>query len=177
MYGVNLLSDLLESNSALLNLGVSALNIIVTLAGAPLVDKLGRKTCLLNSLTFMGIAALLLGIGITRKIAVLSAVSVALFVCGFGLGLGPIPFILSSELVGQEAVGATQSWALASNWIGTFLVAQFFPIAKDALGGKVYFIFAGIAVFFWLFIAWYVPETKGKKTADEVWGRDHPRED
>src|SRR2546423_636100 len=112
MYGVTLLADLLESNSALLNLLVSAVNIIVTISAAPMVDKLGRKTCLLGSMTGMGLSSLLLAIGILNHVKVLSAVAVLLFVASFGGGLGPIPFILASELVGPEAVGATQSWAL-----------------------------------------------------------------
>lgn len=178
MYGVNLLADLLQSNSAVLNLAVSALNIIVTAGCAPLVDKLGRKTCLMSSCAVMGTASLLLAIGILRSIPILSAIAVLCFVGGFGLGLGPIPFILSSELVGPEAVGATQGWALGANWISTFVVAQFFPIVNDALGkGRIYFIFCAVAAFFFTFIGWYVPETKGKKDADEVWGRSNERLD
>jgi MFS family permease len=178
MYGVNLLADLLQSNSAVLNLAVSALNIIVTASCAPLIDKLGRKTCLMSSCAVMGVSSLLLAIGILRSVPILSAVAVVCFVGGFGLGLGPVPFILSSELVGPEAVGATQGWALAANWISTFVVAQFFPIVNDALGkGKIYFIFMAVAAFFFVFIGWYVPETSGKKDADEVWGRTNERLD
>lgn len=177
MYGVSLLSDLLEANSALLNVAVAAVNMIVTLSAAPLVDKLGRKACLLLSIAGMGINSLLLAVGIMKSIAPLSAVAVVLFVASFGIGLGPIPFILSSELVGAEAVGATQSWALAANWIATFIVAQFFPLVNEKMGkGQVYFIFAAFALFFGLFTAWWVPETKGKKNADEVWGRSKARE-
>jgi MFS family permease len=172
MYGVSLLADLLESNSALLNLAVSAINIIVTAGCAPLVDKLGRKTCLLNSLIGMGTSSLLLAVGIMKSIPVLSAVAVLLFVSSFALGLGPVPFILASELVGPDAVGATQSIALGANWIATFLVAQFFPLASAVLHGKVYFIFAALSAMFAVFIAWFVPETKGKKSLDEVWGRE-----
>lgn len=107
-----------------------------------------------------------------HSIKVLSAVAVILFVASFGLGLGPIPFILASELVGSEAVGAVQSWALAANWIATFIVAQFFPLLNARMApGQVYFIFAAFAVLFGVFVGWYVPETKGKKDADEVWGR------
>jgi len=178
MYGVNLLADLLASNSAVLNLGVSALNIVVTAGCAPLVDKLGRKTCLMSSCAVMGTSSLLLGIGILNSIPILCAIAALSFVGGFALGLGPIPFILSAELVGPEAVSATQGWALAANWISTFVVAQFFPMVNDALGkGKVYFIFCAIGAFFFLFIGWYVPETKGKKDADEVWGRAASRLD
>ncbi|CAN9345844.1 unnamed protein product [Alternaria alternata] len=172
MYGVSLLAGLLESNSALLNLAVSALNIIVTASCAPLADKLGRKVCLLSSLAIMGTSSLLLAIGIIKSISVLSAVAVLLFVSGFAVGLGPVPFILASELVGPDAVDATQSIALGANWIATFIVAQFFPLASAKLHGHVYFIFAALSAFFFAFITWYVPETKGKKNADEVWGRE-----
>ena len=172
MYGVGLLSDLLEANSALLNVAVAALNVVITTACAPLVDKIGRKTCLLLSIAGMGTSSVLLGVGIMKHISVLSAVAVLTFVASFGLGLGPVPFILSSELVGAEAVGSTQSWALAANWIATFIVAQFFPIVNEKLGaGKIYFIFAAMAVGFGSFVAWWVPETNGKSNADEVWGR------
>ncbi|KAI4638682.1 hypothetical protein J4E93_009710 [Alternaria ventricosa] len=172
MYGVSLLAGLLESNSALLNLAVSALNIIVTASCAPLADKLGRKVCLLSSLAIMGTSSLLLAIGIIKSISVLSAVAVLLFVSGFAVGLGPVPFILASELVGPDAVDATQSIALGANWIATFIVAQFFPLASAKLHGYVYFIFAALSAFFFAFITWFVPETKGKKNADEVWGRE-----
>ncbi|KAH6625201.1 hypothetical protein C7974DRAFT_312181 [Boeremia exigua] len=172
MYGVSLLAGLLESNSALLNLAVSAVNIVMTAAGAFLPDRFGRKPCLLGSIAGMGTSALLLAIGIMQAVPVLSAVAVLFFVASFALGLGPVPFILASELVGPEAVDATQSIALGANWIATFVVAQFFPLLSAQLGGKVYLIFAALSAFFFVFLSWYVPETKGKKNADEVWGRE-----
>lgn len=172
MYGVALLSNLLAANSALLNVAVSGINVLITAAAAPLVDKLGRKTCLLMSISGMGTSSVLLAFGIMRSIPILSAVAVLTFVASFGLGLGPVPFILASELVDANAVGAVQSWALAVNWTATFTVAQFFPMLNEAMGkGQVYFIFAATALILGAFVFWYVPESKGKKSADEVWGR------
>ncbi|KAK4634349.1 putative metabolite transport protein [Fulvia fulva] len=172
MYGVGLLSDLLAANSAYLNVIVAGVNVIITTSCAPLSDRWGRKTCLLISISGMGISSILLAIGIMQSIKILSAISVVLFVASFGFGLGPIPFILAAELVNTEAVGATQSWALAANWIATFIVAQFFPLLNEKMGkGQVYFIFAAAAVVFGAFIAWRVPETRGRRDADEVWGR------
>lgn len=172
-YGVALLADLLTTSSALINLLVSLFNLAVTVGCAPLSDRLGRKMCLIISLAGMGTSALLLAIAIHTATAPLSAVAVFAFVGSFGLGLGPVPFILASELVGPEAVGATQSWALAANWTATFVVAQFFPSLNKAMGkGNVYFLFAALATVFATFIAVFVPETRGKRDADEVWGRD-----
>ena len=177
MYSVDLLSELLPTTAALLTVAVSALNLFMTTLCAPLSDKLGRKPCILLSIAGMGISSIMLALGIYYSVKVLSAIATLTFVAFFAVGLGPVPFILANELVGPEAVGATQSWALAANWIATFLVSQFFPILNKALGrGRVYYVFAAFAAVFGAFIAWWVPETKGKHGAEEVWGRKEARE-
>lgn len=177
MYSVKTLSAILPTSAALITVGLSVVNVIVTTVCAPLGDKIGRKASLLLSIAGMGSCSVLLALGLNYGIKALSAVATLVFVASFGVGLGPIPFILASELVGPEAVGATQSCALAANWISTFLVAQFFPILSSAMGGRgrVYWIFAAMALLLGSFIAWWLPETKGKANADEVWGREPNR--
>ncbi|KAK0653092.1 major facilitator superfamily domain-containing protein [Cercophora newfieldiana] len=177
MYSVSLLQDLLPTSSALLTIIISIVNLGMTMASSPLPDRFGRKTCLLLSIMGQGSSSLALALSIVLGIKILSAISVLFFVGFFALGLGPVPFIMASELVGPEAVGATQSWALGANYAATFLVAYLFPIINTALNnalggaGWVYFLFAGFALIFTGFIARNVPETRGKKDADEVWGR------
>lgn len=177
MYSVSLLQSILPTAAALLTVMISAINLVITLACSPLPDKIGRRKCLLLSITGVGLDSILLALGIYFNQKVLSSIAALLFVACFAVGLGPVPFILSSELVEPEAVGATQSWALAANWIATFVVAQFFPVVNDALGGrgKVYWIFAVLAGLMGSFIYKFVPETKGKENADEVWGRESRR--
>jgi sugar porter (SP) family MFS transporter len=177
MYSVSILGGLLPTSAVLLSIGVCGLNVIVTIACAPLADKIGRKPCLLISIGGMAVSSVLLALGLEFGVKVLSAIATLTFVASFGVGLGPVPFILASELVGPEAVGATQSWALASNWTATFAVAQFFPIIDKALGehGRAYWLFAGLGLLLGLFISWWVPETNGKANADEVWGRTGDR--
>ncbi|GFG22197.1 putative MFS glucose transporter [Aspergillus udagawae] len=177
MYSVSLLQSLLPTAAALLTVMISAINLVITLACSPLPDKIGRKACLLLSICGMGFNSVLLALGIYFNQKILSAIAALLFVASFAVGLGPVPFILASELVGPEAVGATQSWALAANWTATFIVAQFFPVLNDALGGrgKIYWIFAVLACLLGGFIYGWVPETKGKASSDEVWGREDSR--
>ena len=174
MYSVSLLQTILPTTASLLAVLISAVNLVITLACSPLPDKIGRKSCLLYSLAGIASSSILLALGIFYDQKALSGLATLLFVAGFGVGLGPVPFILASELVGPEAVGAAQSWALAANWISTFVVAQFFPVLNDALGarGQIYWVFAGVAVLMGAFIYWRVPETKGKTNLDEVWGRN-----
>jgi sugar porter (SP) family MFS transporter len=177
MYSVSLLSGVLPYSSAGVTILISIVNLLTTIACAPLADKIGRKACLLLSISGMGTMSLLLAISLRMEIKILSAISVLGFVGFFATGLGPVPFMMASELVGQEAVGATQSWCLGANYVATYIVAQFFPILNsllnDRFGGKgwAFFGFAALAALSFLFVGWWVPETKGKKDPDEVWGR------
>ncbi|KAK8071437.1 hypothetical protein PG997_011640, partial [Apiospora hydei] len=137
MYSVSLLADLLPISSALLTILISVINLVTTVACSPLPDKLGRKTCLLLSIIGQGTSALCLALSIMFEIKILSAVLVLCFVASFAVGLGPVPFMMASEMVGQDAVGAAQSWALGANWVATFLVAQFFPLINKALNSAL----------------------------------------
>lgn len=177
MYSVSLFSDMFPTSSTLLTIAISAVNLVMTASCAPLPDRLGRKACLLLSIVGQGTSALALAFSVVFGVKLLSVVAVLCFVGFFAVGLGPVPFVLASELVGQEAVGATQSWALAANFTATFLVAQFFPIVNTALNnalgghGWAFFLFAALAAGSALFVTLKVPETRGKKDMDDVWGR------
>lgn len=171
MYSVEILGVALPSAAKLVTVIVSAANVLVTIACAPLADQIGRKPCLLLSIGGIGIGSFLLVMGLTHHMAALSVFATFLFVASFGVGLGPVPFILASELVDSEAVGAVQSWGLATCWLATFCVAQFFPILNAALpNGHVFWVFLAIAISIGSFIAWWLPESRGKATAAEVWG-------
>ncbi|ETI26892.1 hypothetical protein G647_09991 [Cladophialophora carrionii CBS 160.54] len=171
MYSVAILGKIMPKQAGLITVIVSAANVLITLLASPLPDRIGRKTCLLISISGMGSASAMLFAGLGQDIAWLTVVAITLFVASFGVGLGPVPFILTSELVGAEAVGAVSSWALASSWLSTFLVSMFFPILNNVLGNKVWWIFAGVACFWAAFVGVFVPESKGKASAEEVWRR------
>ena len=171
MYSTSFLSALLPTAAALVTVAVGILNLLCTAAFSPLPDRVGRVPCLLLSIAGMGTCAFALAFAVPAGATVPAAVATLLFAASFALGLGPVPFILASELAGPGAVGATQSWALGANWCATFLVAQLFPVFHNRWGGRTFFVFAALALGFGLFVAWWVPESKGKRDADEVWGR------
>jgi sugar porter (SP) family MFS transporter len=170
MYSVAILGDIIPSGAALITVMVSVINLTVSILCAPLPDILGRKGCVLLSISGMGLSSALLAIGLSLSISALTVVALFAFVASFGVGLGPVPFIYMGEVVGPEAVGALSSWALAGSWLSTFAVAQFFPMINGALPeGEAFWIFTGTALLLGGFIAWRVPETRGKFDSEEVW--------
>ena len=70
-YGVSVLVSVFPAYAIFINCLISILNVVVTFAAAPLVDKLGRKPLLLTSVTIMGILTVLMAFGILWTSAVL----------------------------------------------------------------------------------------------------------
>jgi hypothetical protein len=72
----------------------------------------------------MSVAAVTLAIGINGSIAALSAASIVAFVCAFSMGLGPVTWVVLSEVMPQEARTASGSVGLAVNWTTNFIMVR-----------------------------------------------------
>lgn len=171
-YGVSVLISVFPDYAILINCLISIVNVVVTFGSAPLIDKLGRKPLLLGSVTVMGILSSIMGFGIISSSAILSIVGTFTYITAFATGLGPIPFLLVSEVTQPKVKAVAQSWGTACNWFATGLVGLLFPILKNSwIGGGVYFIFTAFCALTYIFIKGYIPETKGLSTYEEVWGQ------
>lgn len=144
-YSTSILADLLPDLSAWISVGISVVNLIVTLLAANLIDRTGRRNLLLFSLTGMCVASLALALGINHNLKALSAVAATMIIASFALGLGPIPFLLISEYFEVDVVGLAQSTGLSINWVATFCIGLFFPLMRRQLGGSSFFVFSAIA--------------------------------
>ncbi|CCG82219.1 putative MFS glucose transporter [Taphrina deformans PYCC 5710] len=167
-YSTSILASLLPDLSAWISVGISLVNFLVTLVAANLVDRAGRKILILTSIAGMAISSALLAVGINGDYKVLSAVAAASIIGSFGLGLGPVPFLLISEYFEAETVGIAQSLGISVSWAATFTVGFLFPVMKQNLGGSSFYVFAVSAVLFFFLTLRYVPESKGK-TVREIW--------
>lgn len=169
-YGVSTIRKLVPDYAVAINCFISLGNAVITFSAAPFIDKYGRKPCLMLSVSIMGLMSALVSLGILQSIPLVTVIATFGYVASFAIGLGPIPFLMLSEVTQLEARGTAQSYGTSINWIATFLVGYLFPIADSLIGGYVYFIFAFICVIFVLFLKSFLPETKGTKSYEEVWG-------
>ncbi|MCB0686989.1 MAG: MFS transporter, partial [Saprospiraceae bacterium] len=90
------------------------------------------------------------------------------YIASFASSLGPIPWVLISEIFPNKNRGLAMSFSIVMLWIGVVLITQFFPIMLNKLGGAfTFWIFMINAIILVLFIWQYVPETK-QKTLEEI---------
>lgn len=171
-YGVSVLSNIMPpgTNVLILTSSLAATNMVVSLVTAPLIDKLGRRFLILLSMGAMGVCATIISSGLLAKNDYVAAFGCFGFNIGFSIGLGQIPFLMISELSSHEAIGKAQSLGTMCNWLSNVAIAYSFPLARNIFGDSVFFMFGVTGLIFFVAIFMLVPETKGRKSYDEVWG-------
>ncbi|KAJ1665041.1 hypothetical protein EV178_003607 [Coemansia sp. RSA 1646] len=162
-YSSSVLEKMFSSQvSSVLTMTIGVLNVFATASGAFIVDRFGRRPLLFSSMAAMAVSITLLGVALARGYNMMAAVSLYLVVASFAPGYGPIPFLLGTEFFDVRAAGAGGSWALAANWIGTFIVAVAFLPVEHLIGEWVFAIFVGALLLCGIIFYIYIPETKGR---------------
>jgi SP family arabinose:H+ symporter-like MFS transporter len=86
------------------------------------------------------------------------------------MAMGPIPWILCSEIFPNKVRGRAMSIATFTIWTSCYIVAQTFPILNDskAIGpAPTFWIYGFVSLLTFLFVLLVVPETKGR-TLEEI---------
>ena len=87
----------------------------------------------------------------------------SLFVVAFGVSLGPLPYVLMSELFPLALRGPGMGIASAAAWGTNVVVSLTFPVLVETFGIALVFGFYGaISIVALLFILALVPETRGR---------------
>ena len=154
----------LEESSALLSsIGVGVTNMLFTLLGIFLIDRLGRKQ--------------LMYIGSVGYIISLSLVSMAffynwegnsmpiflfMFIAAHAIGQGTVIWVFISEIFPNHLRGSGQSFGSSVHWVLAAVIPSLVPLLFSTIGaGTVFAIFAFMMVLQLLFVAFIMPETKG----------------
>jgi sugar porter (SP) family MFS transporter len=133
-----------------------------------LLDRVGRRPLLLIGATGQIIGLAILGAALQfQQLANLkSDVAIAglvIFVCSFAVGLGPVFWLMISEIYPLRIRGVAMSVVTVTNWGMNLAVAVTFLTLVGVLGrGGTFWLYGIIAVGAWVFCYRLVPETKGK---------------
>ncbi|KAF9105748.1 Solute carrier 2, facilitated glucose transporter member 2 [Mortierella sp. AM989] len=149
-----------------LTVGTSALNLVSTILSVYLIDKTGRRTLLLISSAGCAISSVLLFSGGYADIGNLVVVSVFLFIGFFAIGLGPIPWLMLSELLPSYALSPASAVATSVNWSTNFVIGLVFPTIAKGMGDGTFILFGAICVACFFYVWFFLPETKGRRVED-----------
>lgn len=150
---------------------IGLVNLLFTFVAIALVDKAGRRPLLLT-----GLAAQVIALGCAGWMFHITANGIGLlaaivaFIAAFAMALGPIPWILCSEIFPMRIRGRAMSVATFSIWVSCYIVAQTFPVLNNSphVGPAVTFWIYGLcSALAFIFVFTMVPETKGR-TLEEI---------
>lgn len=151
---------------------IGIVNFVSTFIATSIIDRLGRKMLLYISSISMIVTLVALGSYFYIREVVKSDVSsygwlplacLVIYVLGFSIGFGPIPWLMLGEILPSRIRGTAASLATGFNWTCTFIVTKSFDnvIAMINMYGTVW-LFAVLCVIGLLFVIFFVPETRGK---------------
>lgn len=149
---------------------IGIVNMLFTFVALYLIDKTGRRGLLLWGVS--GMVFCLLGTGLCFYFNIASGPWLLIFILGyiacFASSLGPIPWIMLSEIFPTKTRGIAMSFATLVLWIGVLLITQLTPILLENIGGAyTFWVFMVNSIILLVFTWSKVPETKNK-TLEEI---------
>lgn len=149
-----------ESQSMLITVITSVVNIATTLVAIATIDRFGRKPLLL--IGSLGMAAMLgllsycffhatsLGgdsISLPQQYGIPAIVAFNAYVVFFGCSWGPIVWVLLGEMFNNRMRALAMALATATNWFANFAISTTFPMMEKTLGlGESFLVYAGFAL-------------------------------
>lgn len=154
------------TNSIIATFSVGIINCVATFFPIWMLDKIGRRQLLLIGSLGMAISLGILSFGFfsqSSAMDVLTLISLMAYMASFTISLGPVTWVILSEIFPLKIRGRAIAYAMGLNWLANFAVSMVFPdmIAKWG-GGWCFAFFAMIAFVCFLFVYRFISETKGK---------------
>ncbi|NXC50195.1 GTR8 protein, partial [Penelope pileata] len=188
-YAETIFEDANFKDSRMASIVVGSIQVCFTAVAALTIDKTGRKVLLYVSGIIMALSTALFGFyfkvvlpngnnssnadlwftlnsvspGTETRRSWLAVVSLGLFVAGFALGWGPVPWLVMSEIFPLRAKGISSGACVLTNWVMAFLVTkEFLDFIGFLTSYGTFWLFSAFCCLNVTFTAFCVPETKGQ---------------
>lgn len=159
------LAGISKQGAFLQSVGVGLVNLVFTMLGLYLIDRLGRKILML-----IGSIGYIVSLGSVAAAFYLNHVGgmivpmlLFLFIASHAIGQGAVIWVLISEVFPNSVRAYGQSLGASTHWIMAAIITTLFPILAVKIGpAPIFAFFAFMMVLQLLWVIFIMPETKGK---------------
>jgi sugar porter (SP) family MFS transporter len=146
-------------------IGIGIINLVATMAGLYFIDRLGRK-----KLMYIGSFGYIISLSLMAYSYFGGMISsnllpyfVFVFIASHAIGQGSVIWVFIAEIFPNELRALGQSLGSFTHWILAALIANVFPFFANTFGeGSIFAFFGLMMVLQLLWVAFRMPETKGK---------------
>jgi MFS transporter, SP family, xylose:H+ symportor len=154
---------------------IGSVNMAFTIIAIWSVDRLGRRPLMMIGATGMGLSLFSLGLAAYLQITASWALFFVLsYIACFALSLGPVVWVVLSEIFPTRIRGRAMAIATVFLWSANFVVSQTFPMIDENAWliehfhhGFSYWIYGALCVVTLVFVYRWVPETK-ERSLEEI---------
>ncbi|HUA75836.1 MAG TPA: sugar porter family MFS transporter [Solirubrobacteraceae bacterium] len=159
----------LSTSSAITQaLSVGITNLVFTIVAVLLLDRIGRRALLIVGTAGCVLSLAMLGVffassGLQDSASWVALVCLIVYIASFAIGLGPVFWLMISEIFPLAVRSPAMSVSTVGNWSANFLVSSFFLSLVSAISREgTFWLYAGFGVLSLIFFLARVPETKGR---------------
>lgn len=152
------------STALLSSIGIGVINLIFTLLGVFLIDRLGRK-----KLMYIGSIGYIISLSLVSAAFFLDwggyfvPVFLFIFIASHAIGQGAVIWVFISEIFPNHIRASGQAFGSSTHWLLAAIIPSFIPYLFSTVGaGTVFAFFAFMMFLQLLFVIFLMPETKGK---------------
>lgn len=154
---------------------LGAVNVAMTFLALRLIDRLGRRPLLIWGLSGMTVCLAVLGFffeGFSGEAGILAVLALMGYISFFAISLGPVAWLIISEIYPLGIRGRAMGAATFANWACNYIVSLTFLSLIGSIGiGSTFILYMVISLIGLWFVCKMVPETKGKtfEQIQEFW--------
>jgi sugar porter (SP) family MFS transporter len=152
-----------ESTALLSSVGIGVTNMLFTLLGINLIDRLGRKQLMyIGSIGYIVSLSLVACAFFFEWQGMAVPIFLFLFIAAHAIGQGSVIWVFISEIFPNHLRGSGQAFGCSVHWILAAAIPAAVPFLFSTIGaGTVFLFFAFMMVLQLLWVHFMMPETKG----------------
>lgn len=162
-------AGLASKESLFSSISIGIVNLVFTLIGIRLIDRLGRKQLMkIGSLGYIISLAMVGWCFYADANSTLLLTFILVFIASHAIGQGAVIWVFISEIFPNNVRASGQSWGTGTHWVFAAVITLVTPIFLDAHKGifrenpwPIFLFFALMMVLQLLWVIFKMPETKG----------------